>query len=335
MLKKTGESGVEQALAQTHQERPARRGRPAATLRNYGIVVAVVIMFIALSIASPVFFSTANFLNLLDQNAPLGIVTCAATLVIVGGGFDLSVGAIYAFAGVMAAEAALKVGVIPGIAFGLLVGIGLGVLNGLLVTVGRINTFIATLATSIMIVGLGQVVTGGFLVTVSNPGFAVLGNGAFLGVKYSIWLFFLMFLVFSFLLSRTTFGRYVYAVGGNAEAARFSGVRVDLVRILTFALSGLAAALAGVISASRISQGEADVGSDLALSAIASVVIGGTSILGGEGDVWRSMLGVFLLAFIGNGFDLLNVNPIYQQIVKGAIIVVAVTVDAWSRLRRG
>lgn len=303
-------------------------------VRNYGIVATVLLLVIILSIASPAFLSVVNLLNILEQNAPLGIVVCLGTLVIVGGGFDLSVGSIYALAGVVAAEVALRVGVIPGMLAGLLVGLILGVFNGILVTAGRVNTLIATLASSIMILGIAQVTTGGFLITVTNPAFSALGNGTFLTVKYSIWIFLIVFAICSFVLSRTIFGRYVYAVGGNAEAARFSGIRVDLIRIATFALSGLAAGLAGIVAASRIGQGEADVGSDLALSAIASIVIGGTSILGGEGAVWRSVLGMLLIALIGNGFNLLNVNSIYQQIAEGAIIVIAVAFDAWSRRRR-
>ena len=134
-----------------------------------------------------------------------------------------------------------------------------------------------------------------------------------------------------FLLTRTTFGRYVYAVGANPAAARLSGVRVSRVRMVTFALSGLSAGLAGIIVSSRISTGQADAGIGIEFSVIAAVVIGGTSIYGGEGAIWRTVLGVLFLAMIGNGFNLLNINPTYQQIIQGAVIVAAVGVDAWSR----
>ena len=132
-------------------------------------------------------------------------------------------------------------------------------------------------------------------------------------------------------LRRTKVGRYIFAIGGNAEAARLSGVRVNVVRASTFALCGLATGAAGVLAASRISQGQADVGSEYTLVTIAAVVIGGTSILGGEGAVWRSVMGVFLLTMIGNGFNLLNIDPIYQQIVEGGIIVLAVAIDSLAR----
>ena len=303
----------------------------AGGLRDYGIVVFFLGLFTALSLLSNVFFSKTNFLNILDQTAPAAIIACAMTLVIIGGGFDLSVGAVFALGGVAAAQTAPHIGVWESMVVGSLFGLGLGVVNGLLITVGRINSFIATLASSFMFYGLGQVMTNGFLVTVTKPSFQELGNNGFAGIKYSIWLFAAVALCSALILTRSVLGRYIFAVGGNAEAARLAGIRVNVIRVTTFALSGLAAGIAGVLVASRISQGEADSGSDLTLTTIAAVVIGGTSILGGEGAVWRSVLGVLLLALIGNGFNLLNVNPVYQQIVEGAIIVLAVAFDAWSR----
>ena len=303
----------------------------AGGVRDYGIVVFFLGLFIALSFMSNVFFTKTNILNILDQTAPAGIIACAMTIVIIGGGFDLSVGAIFALGGVVAAQTAPHIGVWEGMIVGALFGLGLGIFNGLLITVGRINSFIATLASSFIFYGLGQVMTSGFLVSETNPTFAVLGNNGFAGVKYSIWLFAAVAICCTLILNRTTLGRYVFAVGGNAEAARLAGIRVNAVRITTFALTGLAAGTAGVLVASLISQGQANTGSDLTLTTIAAVVIGGTSILGGEGAVWRSVLGVLLLALIGNGFNLLNINPIYQQIVEGAIIILAVAFDSWSR----
>ncbi len=303
----------------------------AGAVRDYGIVVFFLALFIALSFLSNVFFTKTNFLNILDQTAPAGIIACAMTLVIIGGGFDLSVGATFALGGVAAAQTAPHLGVWEGMIVGALFGLGLGVVNGLLITVGRINSFIATLASSFMFYGLGQVMTSGFLVSVTNPSFASLGNNGFAGIDYSIWLFGAVAVCATVILTRTTLGRYIFAVGGNAEAARLAGIRVNVIRVTTFGLSGLAAGIAGVLVASRISQGQADTGGDLTLTTIAAVVIGGTSILGGEGAVWRSVLGVLLLSLIGNGFNLLNINPVYQQIVEGAIIVLAVAFDSWSR----
>jgi ribose transport system permease protein len=154
-----------------------------------------------------------------------------------------------------------------------------------------------------------------------------------LGAKYSVWVFAAFFCITAFLLARTTFGRAVYAVGGNPEAARLSGIRVGLVRGACFALSGLAAGIAGVLAASRTSSAQADLGSGLELAAIAAAVVGGTSIMGGEGAVWRGVLGVLTLALIGNGFDLLNIDTTYQMIVQGALILIAVAADQLLRRR--
>lgn len=302
-------------------------------LRDYGIVISFVTLFVVLSIWSDVFLTERNLLNILDQWSAVGIIACAGTLVIIAGGFDLSVGAIAALSGVVAAKTANGVSPELGLVAGVALGLGLGAVNGALTTVGRINPFIATLATSIVFRGLAIAITGGLLILVEDKSFSTLGRGEFLGVKYSIWSFVGVVVVTGVLLARTTFGRYVYAAGGNAEAARLSGVRVNTVRAATFVISGCAAGLGGVIATSRVSTGQADASVGIELEAIAAIVIGGTSILGGQGAIWRTVLGVLLLAMIGNGFNLLNVNPTYQRIFQGLIILAAVAVDAWSRRR--
>ena len=224
-----------------------RAGLRLGRLRDYGIVVSFVALFVTLSLASDVFLTWANLTNILDQWAPVGIMACAATLVIIAGGFDLSVGAIFAVAGIIAAKLANTSS--PTLAFlaALGVGLALGVGNGLLTTVGRINSFVGTLASSFMIRGFALVLSGGFLITVDDPSFQTLGSGEFLGVTYPVYVFLTFALLTAFLLTYTTFGRYVYAAGANPAAARLSGVRVNSIRVATFALSGLSAALAGII----------------------------------------------------------------------------------------
>ena len=302
-------------------------------MRDYGIVAVFVALFVVLSLASPVFFSRVNLLNILDQWSATLIIAVAGTLVLIAGGFDLSVGSIYAFSGVIAALTVGHIGAWGAILLGVAAGLGCGVVNGIIATWGRINPFIATLATSIMIGGFALVLTGGNLISVLDNGhFTVLGRSDFETIKYSVWTLLAFTLLCGYLLSRTTYGRRVYASGGNPEAARLSGVRVNLVKASTFALSGTAAGIAGVIVSSRVATGQADSGGlGIALDAVAGIVIGGTSILGGAGAIWRTVLGVLLLAMIGNGFNLLNVNSTYQRIFQGAIIVFAVGVDAWSR----
>ena len=302
-------------------------------LRDYGIVFSFVALFVTLSFASPVFFSRQNLVNILDQWSATTAIGVGGTLVFIAGGFDLSVGSIYAVSGVVAAMTAPHIGALGAILLGVGMGLGCGIVNGVLTTVGRINAFIATLATSIMIAGIALVLTSGSLITVTSPtAFTVLGRGDFLTAKYSVWTVLAFTIVCGLLLSRTTFGRAVYASGGNPEAARLSGIRVGLVRGVTFAISGTAAGIGGVIVASRVATGQADSGGlAIALDAVAGIVIGGTSIMGGAGAVWRTVLGVLLLAMIGNGFNLLNVDSTYQRIFQGAIILFAVGVDAWSR----
>jgi ribose transport system permease protein len=313
----------------------ARGGQRLSVVRDYGIVMSFVALFVTLTVTSDVFLTQRNLLNVLDQSAAVGLMACGGTLVIIAGGFDLSVGAIFAITGVIAASMAKYVDPGFALALGMLAGLVLGAVNGLLVTVGRVNPFMATLASSIIIRGIALVITGGFLVSVTNRSFSTLGRGvAVLDVKWSIVIWLVFALACGFLLARTTFGRHVYAAGGNADAARLSGISVGVIRTITYAVSGMSAGLAGVIVTSRVSSSQADAGTGIELSVIAAIVIGGTSIMGGEGAIWRSVLGVLLLALIGNGFNLLGVNPIYQQILQGAIILMAVAVDAWARRTR-
>lgn len=303
------------------------------SLADYGIIFAFVALFVIPAISSPAFLSPQNLHNIVDQAAHIGIVAIAMTIVIIGGSFDLSVGAIFATAGSLSAIMARMGYPGWGLVLGLVAGVVLGLANGLIITTLRVHSFIATLASSLIIRGIALLVTGGLLILVKNTVFTRLGQGVFLDIKYPVFIFAAFALATGFLLSRTSFGRYVYAIGGNAEAARLSGIRVDLVRTITFAISGFGAALAGLITVSRISQGQADIGNGLELDAIAATVIGGTSILGGEGAVWRTVLGVLLLRLIANSFNLMNVEPFYQRVFTGAVIIFAVALDTLSKRR--
>jgi ribose transport system permease protein len=301
--------------------------------RDYAILMVTAALFIALALASDAFLTRTNLLNVLDQAAPDGLLALGLTLVIIGGEFDLSVGAMMILTGIVASKLEPSLGVWPCLIVGVLSSVVLGFGNGLLVTVGRINSFVCTLATSLMIAGLGLVITRGYLVSVITPSFGDLAFNSFLGVKFSVWIFAVFALLAGFVLSRTGFGRWLYAVGGNVEAARLSGINTRMVKTVAFSISGLAAGLAGAILASRNGQGQAGDGISDVLAAFAAVVVGGTSVAGGRGAIWRTVLGVLFLGLITNGFNLLNVDPIYQQIVQGGIILAAVGVDALSRRR--
>ncbi|MEJ2555619.1 MAG: ABC transporter permease [Anaerolineae bacterium] len=301
--------------------------------REYGIIFAFLIVFVTLSLLTPAFFTVRNMLNVLDQSAQVGLVALGATMTIIGGGFDLSSGAIFAASGSAAALIARQGYVGTGLVVGVLIGLLLGSLNGGVISTFRINSFVATLASGLIIRGFAYMLTNGLLIQIEDPRFAFLGRGRFLEAKIPVYFLFGVALLAWFLLSRTTFGRYVYAIGGNEEAARLSGVRVALVRTMTFAMSGLSAGIAGVIAASRIATGQANVGQGIELSAIAAVVIGGTSIMGGEGAIWRTLFGVLLLQLISNGMNILNVPPFYQLIVQGSVIMFAVALDALRHRR--
>ena len=303
--------------------------------RNSGILIPFAALFITLSVSSSSFLTKVNLLNILDQQAATLIIAAAGTLVLVAGGIDLSVGAVYSLAGVTAAEVAQRTSSVLAIVLGVGVGLAVGVINGVVVTRGRINALIATLAMSFVVSGIGTLVTHGNLVVLfEHPEFGDLARTQIVTVKSSIWIALAAVAIIGVLLARTTAGRYMYAAGGNAEAARLAGVRVDSIRVLTFAVSGGAAGLAGVIDASRVLSAQASSGDTLAFTVLAGIVVGGTSILGGEGAVWRTFLGVLFIALIGNGYDLLGLDPLYEQITLGVILLLAVAVDAWARQRR-
>jgi ribose transport system permease protein len=263
-------------------------------------------------------------------------MACGGTLVFIAGGFDLSVGAAAALAGILAAKLSQASGVpvAPSMLLAALAGLGIGIVNGLVVSLARVNAFIATLASATMLRGIGLAITSGTVISISDEGFSKLGLGQVAGIQYPTLAWAAFALVCGFVLWRTALGRYIYAAGGNAEAARLAGVRVGLVRALTFAVSGLSAGIAGVILASEVSSAQADANTGIEFDVITAIVLGGTSLLGGEGAIWRSVLGAFFLQMIGNGFNLLNVQPVYQQVFKGAILLLAVSLDAWTRRRR-
>ena len=308
--------------------------RRVLRVHEYAIVGICLVLFIVLSILSNPFLSKANLLNILDQNASAGVMAFGETIVIISGNFDLSVGSTYSLAGVIGLLLVPVVGPVAATIMAVFCGTVVGAVNGGFVVFGRVHSFIATLATQYMIYGLALVVSGGVILVTFDPGFLVLGQNNGLGVKYAIWVMVAVGVVTGVLLARSVFGRHVYAVGGNRDAARLSGIRGGLVIIGAFAISGTTAALGGVLEASQVGSAQAGSGTGLELAAIAATIIGGTSIFGGEGAIWRTALGVFLLAMIGNGFDLLNMNATYEQIAEGVLIIAAVIVDAWARQRQ-
>ncbi|ODU06900.1 MAG: hypothetical protein ABS81_03200 [Pseudonocardia sp. SCN 72-86] len=305
-------------------------------LRHTGILIPFVALFIALALSSRSFLTSANLFGLFDQQSTILIVAATSTLVLIAGGVDLSVGAVYAISGLVAAKLTGHVDPYVAIALAVVVGVLIGVVNGLLVTIAKINPLIATLATSYAVAGIATIVAGGTVLIVDDERFTQLGNASALGLKVTSILALAVIAMTWFLLSATTYGRSLFAVGGNEEAARLSGIRTDLVKIAAYATSGAGAAFAGVLVASRVGSGQADQATQTSLVfvVLAAIVIGGTSLLGGDGAIWKTCVGVLFLALINNGFVLLRLDGVYQQIAAGLLIVIAVGSDSWRRARR-
>jgi ribose/xylose/arabinose/galactoside ABC-type transport system permease subunit len=300
---------------------------------KYGILIALVVICIILSIATPYFFTAQNLVIVLRQVSINGILAIGVTFVIIAGGIDLSLGSVIALTGVIAASFAHP-GTYPlliPVLIGLLTGVLIGAINGLTITLGKVAPFIVTLGMMTIARGLGLVLSNGRPVTNLSPGFNFIGGGDLLYIPVPILLFGLVILISSVILKYTRMGRYVYAVGGNENAAKASGIRVSRVKLFAYIMCSTLAALAGIVLASRITTGQPNAGIAYELDAIAAVVIGGTSLLGGRGSIAGTVIGVLIIGVINNGLDLLNVSSYYQQIIKGVIIVGAVLLDRNNR----
>jgi ribose transport system permease protein len=303
----------------------------AEHVRDYGIVVFAIALFIYFSVASNVFLSTQNLLNLVFQNSTIGIAACAVTFTIIAGNFDLSLGSIFVLSEVLGAWAAVHWGVWW--AFPVAIGAGavMGLINGLLVTKLRVNAFLATLASALSFGGIAVGVTGGgLLITPASSVFTFLGQHRAGGIQYPVIIFFVVAVVLQLVLAYTVFGRHLYGVGDNRNAARLSGLKVDRTVILTFIITGSACGLSGLLDSSMTGSGSsttAGLGGTLPLLAIAGVALGGSSIFGGVGSVWRTVLGVLILGMLTNGFDLLAVASYWQDIIRGILIVAAVALS--------
>lgn len=298
-------------------------------LSKYGILIALLIICIILSIATPYFFTFQNLVIVLRQVSINGILAIGVTFVIIAGGIDLSLGSVIALTGVIAASFAHPntFPVIVPVIIGLLAGVLVGTINGLTITLGKVAPFIVTLGMMSIARGLALVLSNGRPVTNLSPSFNFIGGGDVLHIPVPILLFVLVILVSFVILKYTRIGRYIYAVGGNENAAKASGIRVSRVKLFAYIMCSGLAALAGIVLASRITTGQPNAGIAYELDAIAAVVIGGTSLLGGRGSIAGTVIGVLIIGVINNGLDLLNVSSYYQQIIKGIIIVGAVLLD--------
>jgi ribose/xylose/arabinose/galactoside ABC-type transport system permease subunit len=279
------------------------------------------------------FFTTGNLLNVLRNVSMQGVIAFGMTMVIIAGEIDLSVGSAVAFAGCLTAWVTGKLAwpmpmaVAAAAATSLAAGLGIGLLTGYLRVRFRVPTFITTLAWLTVLRGAAELVTNGFPLTPFPTWYNFFGGGYVAGIPFPSMVFVVVFFVIQFLMNYTAFGRAIYAIGGNAEAARLSGIRVNFVKIAVMGIVGVLAALSGIMQSSQIMSGNATTATGWELDVISAVIIGGTSLMGGSGRVWGTLIGVVFLGVLVNGMTLLNISEYWQHVVRGALILVAVLLN--------
>jgi ribose/xylose/arabinose/galactoside ABC-type transport system permease subunit len=302
-------------------------------LRQYGIFIVFSIICLIISFISPQFLTVSNWTIIITQVSINALLAFGVTFVIITGGIDLSLGSIVAVAGVSAAMLAHpdSYPVLVPVFAGLFAGILIGAFNGFIITKSKIAPFIVTLGTMTIGRGLALILSNGRPVSNLSESFVFIGSGKIMGIHVLILILIFMFILCSVILNKTILGRYIYAVGGNEQAARASGINVTQVKMAVYSISGLLAGLAGILLTSRITTGQPNAGAGFELDAIAAVVIGGTSTTGGKGSMAGTLIGVLLIGVINNSLDLLNVTSYYQQVVMGIIIIGAVVLDSLNQ----
>ncbi|SFD47134.1 ABC transporter permease [Clostridium uliginosum] len=301
-------------------------------LSKYKSLIGLFILCIAISILTPRFLSVSNITNVLTQVSVNAIIAIGMTFVILTGGIDLSVGSTLAISGALAASIINSNGnVFLAVIVAVAVGIVVGLINGMLISKGKIQAFIVTLASMTIFRGVTYVFTNGNPISGLTGSFNSIGNLKVGILPLPVIITALMVAIAYYVLTQTRFGRYLYALGGNEDSARLSGINTDKIKTLVYVVSGIAAALSGVIITSRIGSASPNAGSGFELDAIAAVVIGGTSLAGGEGSVMGTIIGALIIGVLNNGLNLLNVSPFYQLIIKGIVILVAVLLDKKGR----
>lgn len=317
---------------------PVKQATPMSELmRSYGIYVVFLALFIGMSLAEPKFRSEANLINLLRQNAVIGIMACGMTFAIILAGLDLSVGAVAAASSVVTARVMIDLTgdggsrwqyTAAGIAAGLGVGLVVGLINGVLIAYIGVNPFVSTLGTMTVLRGLLYVWTNATPLFGVSLDFTTLGLGKTFGVPNPFWVFLAVAVVLTIVLSSTKFGQYVYAVGGSEEAAAHMGIDVGRIKLAVYMITALCAAIAGIILVGQTATGQPAGALGYELTAIAAVIVGGASLSGGRGRMSGTIVGVFLLGIVANALNLFGVSPFWQPVATGIILVLAVAIDS-------
>jgi ribose transport system permease protein len=332
-----------ESAASTSRSGRAAAGRLRALVRVSSVYIALLVICLGLSLVSPFFLTPANLLNVLLQAATVSIIAAGFTVVLIAGEIDLSIGSLIGMTGSVAAVLIIQLGypILVGIAAGLLAGLLAGLFNGLVTIIFQIPSFVVTLAMLGMAQGAGLLLTNGRPVSGFPESYAVIGQGRLGPIPLPIIVALVVYLAIHLLLTRTKFGVEVYATGGSRRAAEMAGIRVSRVITLSFVISGLCGAIAGIVLSSRLDAGNGNFGAGNLLDAVAAAVVGGTSLMGGVGSVVGTLAGVLIISVIRNGLVLLNVQAFWQQVAVGAIIVLAVVINQavrgefrWSSVRR-
>lgn len=308
-------------------------------LKRFQSLIALAVLCLVLSLLTDKFFTAANGINVLRQVAVNVCIATGMTLIVLTAGIDLSVGSVLALCGAVTAgllkngiqlpAADLYIGftLLGAVTGALLIGGLLGWFNGFVITKFNVPPFVATLAMLTIARGFTMLYTGGHPISNLGDSFSVIGAGSFLGIPVPVWIATLVVLLAIFITRQTRLGRYIYAIGGNETAAKLSGIRISRVKIIVYSLGAALAAAGGIIVTSRLDSAQPNAGISYELDAIAAVVIGGTSLNGGKGSVAGTVIGAVIIGILNNGLVLLNVSPFWQQVVKGAVILLAVIID--------
>lgn len=302
------------------------------TASKYKSLIGLVLLCVIITFVTPAFLTISNITNVFTQVSVNAIIAVGMTFVILTGGIDLSVGSTLAISGALSASIIKSTGSVTlAVIVAALVGIAIGLVNGLLISKGKLQAFIATLATMTVFRGATLVFTNGTPISKLAEKFVNIGNGKLGFIPIPVIITVIVSIIAIYVLSQTRFGRYLYALGGNEDSARLSGINTDKIKTLVYVVSGFASAIAGVIITSRIGSASPNAGTGFELDAIAAVVIGGTSLAGGEGKITGTLIGALIIGVLNNGLNLMNVSPFYQSIVKGLVILIAVLLDKKSR----
>jgi ribose/xylose/arabinose/galactoside ABC-type transport system permease subunit len=298
---------------------------------NEKVALLLIVMVVLMTFLNPIFLTSFNIIDILTQISIYGIISCGMTIAIIGGEFDLSVGSVAALSGLITVMLSKHIGVFPAIIVTLIFGILVGLVNGLLVTKAGINSFIVTLAAMTAYFGVALKICDGMPVRTNSEVFTNIGNGTLFNIPYPVFIYLIFIIITHLILTRTRFGRNVFATGGNFEVAKMTGINVGFYKTAIFVVASFTAAVGGVLLAARLGTANPNSAKDAAMYVISAVVIGGTSLSGGKGSALRTVLGIMILGVLANALNLLNVYPYFQDALRGLILVVVVAFDSYFK----